>query len=198
MNAFHVLGITPWYSDSFVFSKHLAAAFGNFGLSPETNHDLFTTFKWIHMILVLSFAMYIPNSKHLHIVAAGPNTFLKRLDRAKGMTPIDFTNESLTQYGAAKVTDLSWKDTLDYYSCTECGRCQDLCPAWNTEKPLSPKKLIVDLKYNLFRNKEAAIAKKYDEVGPIIDEHITPDVIWGVHELSRVRDRLSGLYPASG
>jgi Fe-S oxidoreductase len=178
MNSFHIIGLTPWYSDAFVVSKVLANLFVNLNLSSDVNHTLFTVFKWIHMILVLGFSMYIPNSKHLHIVAAGPNTFLKKLNRPKGMTPIDFTNESVTQYGAAKVTDLSWKDTLDYYACTECGRCQDLCPAWNTEKPLSPKKLIVDLKYNLFRNKEAALASKYDEVTPLVDEHVTTDVLW--------------------
>ena len=178
MNSFHILGMTPWYSDAFVFSKVLANMFVNLNLSNDVNHTMFTVFKWIHMILVLGFAMYIPNSKHLHIIAAGPNTFLKHLGRPKGVKPIDFTNESFTQYGAAKVTDLSWKDTLDYYSCTECGRCQDLCPAWNTEKPLSPKKLVIDLKYNLFRNKEAALAGKYDEVTPLIDENVTPDVIW--------------------
>jgi Fe-S oxidoreductase len=58
------------------------------------------------------------------------------------------------QYGAAKITDMSWKASLDLYSCTECGRCEELCPAWNTDKPLSPKNLIVDLKKNLHRNKE--------------------------------------------
>jgi Fe-S oxidoreductase len=130
------------------------------------------------MAIVLGFAVYIPSSKHLHILAAGPNTFLKTLPREKGMTPINFEDESIQQYGAAKVTDMSWKAALDYYSCTECGRCQDLCPAYNTQKPLSPKQLIMDLKHNLFDNKEKVLAGKLDEVSHVIDENVTEDVIW--------------------
>lgn len=176
MNAFLLAAHHPYFADAMPVSNALAGLMPS--LSAETNQNLFTFWKWIHMLLVLGFTMYIPNSKHLHIITAGPNTFLKPLDREKGMKPIDFTNESLTQYGAAKITDLSWKDNLDYYSCTECGRCQDLCPAWNTGKPLSPKKLIMDLKANLYRNKEKILAGKIDEVESVIDAHITEDVIW--------------------
>ncbi len=178
MNAFHVLGSHPSYENAFFISKNLASIFGSFGFSDETAHNLFTVFKWIHMSLVLGFAVYIPGSKHLHIVAAGPNTFLRKLDREKGMTPINFEDETVTQYGVANVSQMSWKDALDLYSCTECGRCQSLCPAWNTEKPLSPKNLIVDIKKNLHQNKEAILAGKTEEVTHIIDDHVTEDVIW--------------------
>jgi Fe-S oxidoreductase len=178
MNAFHVADPAPWFGAWMPVSNALAGFVNGLGLAPETNHALYTLFKWVHMLLVLGFSMYIPNSKHLHIVAAGPNTFLKDLKREKPMSMIDFTNESVTQYGAAKVTDLSWKDALDYYACTECGRCQDVCPAHNTQKPLTPKMLILDLKENLYRNKAAALTGKYDEVGHIIDENVTEDVIW--------------------
>ncbi len=178
MNTFHVLSTHPAYQDYFFISSRLANLFSGLGLSEETSHSLFTFFKWLHMSLVLGFAVYIPGSKHLHIVAAGPNTFLRKLTREKGMKPINFEDEAVTQYGDAKVTDMSWKDSLDLYSCTECGRCQALCPAWNTEKPLSPKNLIIDLKKNLVRNKQAILDGKYDEVTPVIDDHVTEDVIW--------------------
>lgn len=178
MNAYHIIGLNPWYQDALFVSKPIANWFVSLGATQEGSVLLGTVFKWIHMLLVLGFSMYIPNSKHLHIVAAGPNTLLRKLEREKPMTTIDFTNESLTQYGAAKVSDLPWKAALDYYSCTECGRCQDLCPAFNTEKPLSPKKLIIDLKYNMYRNKDAMLAGKFDEVTPAIDENVTEDVIW--------------------
>ena len=167
-----------WFASMMPFSNAVASVLAGLGLSAETNAALGLTFKWVHMMLVLGFAVYIPNSKHLHIVAAGPNTFLRQLPREKGMTPIHFEDETVTQYGAAKVTDLSWKDALDYYSCTECGRCQDLCPAYNTQKPLSPKALILDLKHNLFANKDKVLAGKLDEVSPAIDENVTEDVIW--------------------
>ncbi len=178
MNGFHILGSEPWYQGSMPVSNLVAHLLKGFGLTPEFNIAMSTLFKWVHMCIVLGFSVYIPSSKHLHIVAAGPNTFLKTLPREKGMKPINFEDESIQQYGAAKVTDLSWKDALDYYSCTECGRCQDLCPAHNTAKPLTPKMLILDLKNNLYNNKEKILAGKIDEVSPIIDEHVTEDVIW--------------------
>ncbi len=178
MNGFHILASNPWYQGAMPVSKMIAGGLSTLGLSTEGYYVMGTVFKWIHMFLVLGFAVYIPSSKHLHIVAAGPNTFLKKLDRAKGMKPINFEDESVVQYGAAKVTDLSWKDALDYFSCTECGRCQDLCPAHNTQKPLSPKMLILDLKHNMYANKEKLLAGKFEEVTPAIDENVTEDVIW--------------------
>ncbi|MGK5087949.1 (Fe-S)-binding protein [Bdellovibrionota bacterium FG-2] len=178
MNAFLILGEDPWFKDALPVSSFLAGIFSGLSLSTETSQILHVVFKWIHMLIVLGFAVYIPRSKHLHLVAAVPNTFFRSLDRAKGIKPINFEDEAVTQYGAAKITDLSWKDALDYYSCTECGRCQDLCPAYNTQKPLSPKALIMDLKDNLYRNKEKVLAGKDDEITPLIDENITEDVIW--------------------
>jgi len=181
MNSFHLLSEDPMilqYSGAFIVSGPVARALSGLGTSLETYGTLALVFKWVHMCLVLGFAMYIPRSKHLHIVAAGPNTFLKPLTREKGMRPINFEDEKITQYGDAKVSDMSWKDALDTYACTECGRCQDLCPAHNTRKPLSPKMLILDLKDNMYRNKAALLAGKTDEVTPLIDDNITEDVIW--------------------
>jgi Fe-S oxidoreductase len=182
MHGFGILsggaGHDAQYASSMPFSKAVSEFLGVLPISQESAAVLHTIFKWIHMLLVLGFGMFIPGSKHLHVVAAGPNTFLQKLDREKGMKPINFEDASIEQYGAAKVTDLSWKDVLDYYSCTECGRCQDLCPAYNTQKPLSPKALIMDLKENLYHNKTAILSGKTDEVGPLINSQITEDVIW--------------------
>lgn len=182
MNGFHILGDDPWYASSMPFSRGVAQILHPLmisgTLSAETAHGLGIFFKWIHMLIVLGFSVYIPSSKHLHIVAAGPNTFLKHLKREKPMTSINFEDETVTQYGAAKVTDLTWKDSLDYYSCTECGRCQSVCPAYNTQKPLSPKMLILDLKNNMYANKDKILAGKYDEISHVIDDHVTEDVIW--------------------
>jgi Fe-S oxidoreductase len=178
MNAYHIIGDQPWYAGSMPFSNAFASFLGNTVGSPDQGHVMSQVFKWAHMIIVLGFAVYIPSSKHLHVVAAGPNTFLRHLPQAKGMRKINFEDETITQYGAAKVTDLDWKDVLDYYSCTECGRCQDLCPAYNTQKPLSPKALIMDLKENMYRNKAKVLAGQHDEISHVIDENVTEDVIW--------------------
>lgn len=178
MHGFMILGDQPEYASALFVSSRFAESLALLGFNSETNSGLGTFFKWVHMLMVLGFGMYIPGSKHLHVLAAGPNTFLRKLDRPKAMSKINFEDETITQYGAAKVTDLSWKDILDTYACTECGRCQDVCPAYNTQKPLSPKSLIIDLKDNLYRNKAAILAHDYDQVTPLIDAKITEDVIW--------------------
>ncbi len=178
MNGFHILGDNPWYQGAMPISNIISHLLSYLALSSETSGHISTLFKWLHMMIVLGFAIYIPSSKHLHIVAAGPNTFLKTLTREKAMAPINFEDETTTQYGTAKVTDRSWKDVLDYYSCTECGRCQDVCPAYNTQKPLSPKMLILDLKNNMYRNKDKILERKFDEVSHVIDDNVTEDVIW--------------------
>jgi Fe-S oxidoreductase len=178
MDAFHILGEHAKYPDALWAAQPLANLLSGLGLNVETYAGLGTFFKWVHMLLVLGFSVYIPGSKHLHIVAAGPNTFMRTLEREKGMKPINFEDEAVQQYGAAKVTDLSWKDALDTYACTECGRCQDVCPAHNTGKPLSPKNLVIHLKENMYRNKQALLAGKTDEVTPLVDDHITQDVLW--------------------
>jgi Fe-S oxidoreductase len=178
MNAFNVLAVDLWYKNAMPISLAIANMVERFGFSTETNGVLGLVFKWIHMLIVLGFLVYIPSSKHLHIIAAAPNTFFRTLTKQKSMKPINFEDESLEQYGTGKISDLTWKDALDYFSCTECGRCQAVCPAWNTDKPLSPKKLIIDLKHNLHGNQQHVLAKNRDEVSHVIDDHVTEDVIW--------------------
>ncbi len=73
---------------------------------------------------------------------------------------------------------MSWKDSLDFFACTECGRCQDVCPAHNTLKPLTPKMLILDLKENLLQNKGPILSGNDESVGPIMNRDVTEDVIW--------------------
>ena len=198
MNGFHILGRDPWYQNAMPFSHAIAKCSERSDFSQQTNINLGTFFKWVHMLIVLGFAVYIPSSKHLHIVAAIPNTFLRTLPREKGMKPINFEDESVTQYGTGKITDLSWKDALDYYSCTECGRCQDLCPAHNTQKPLTPKMLIIDLKENLYKNKPASSRQEVrrSRASDRRERHGGRDL--GLYLLSCLRDRLSGLHRTHG
>jgi Fe-S oxidoreductase len=178
MNAFLILGEAPYFAPYMPVSNTLASFFRPLELEAHTFMHVSTFFKWVHMCIVLGFAMYIPSSKHLHVIAAGPNTFLKTLDRPKGMRTLNFDDPNAAQFGSAKITDFSWKDALDLYSCTECGRCESLCPAWNTQKPLSPKKLIIDMKHNLFEHKTSILGRKEELVGSILDGHVSEDVIW--------------------
>ena len=111
---------------------------------------LFAGAWWVHVLTVLAFAAYLPQTKHLHIATTLPNV-LFRSQRPRGaLRPITDLEEQET-FGAATLRDLSWKQHLDGYTCTECGRCSDQCPALATGKPLDPQKIVLDLRDLLLR-----------------------------------------------
>ena len=101
---------------------------------------------WIHLVVILYFLVYIPGSKHLHILAAIPNVVLAPLETAKAMVRTDLENETIESFGLGRISEINWQNVLNLYSCTECGRCEEQCPADMTGKPLSPKAVIMDLK----------------------------------------------------
>ena len=131
------------------------------GLSRPALRSWSTVVLWWHSLLVLGFLVYITYSKHLHIITAGVNVLFTS-ERPKGaLRPMHLDLEGMSEedkLGAAKITDLTWKQLLDTYTCTECGRCQSQCPAWATGKPLSPKLLIMDLRDELFERGPALLA----------------------------------------
>jgi Fe-S oxidoreductase len=124
------------------------------GLAPSTLRLLNESFLLVHLAVVLGFLVLVMYSKHLHIFSAPFNVAFSRRPKALGplatprIDPEEMTEEDT--FGAGKVEDLSFKQLLDTATCTECGRCQDQCPAWNTGKPLSPKLVITDLRDHLF------------------------------------------------
>ncbi len=111
-------------------------------------------FLWAHLLLVFGFLLYLPYSKHLHIITSAFNVWFSSTRPRGALEPLRIDMDKLEageqSLGAEKVTDLTQKELLDLYACTECGRCQSACPAWNTGKPLSPKLLIMDLRDHLF------------------------------------------------
>jgi Fe-S oxidoreductase len=156
---------------------------GFFGLDTMSAQQVFRGYEiayWVHMAVILGFLVYIPGSKHLHLLAAAPNVFLKPLEREKAIAKTDIENEELETFGLGKVSELNWKNVLNLYACTECGRCEEQCPAANTEKPLSPKKVIHDLKVDLLDQSDAILGGNLEQVKPIIrdDSPITDDVLW--------------------
>ncbi|MFZ0996428.1 MAG: (Fe-S)-binding protein [Candidatus Dormiibacterota bacterium] len=108
-------------------------------------------FLWAHLLLIAGFAVYLANSKHLHILTAAPNVFFRSLEPAGRNLP-DLDIEKAEHFGLSRVDQLTWKQELDLASCTECGRCQSHCPAFNTGKPLSPKLFITDLRDGWYAN----------------------------------------------
>ncbi len=134
---------------------------------------------WLHLVTVFIFLNYLPYSKHLHVLLAFPNTYFAKqssrgemenmpeiMNEVKSMMglapemPID-ENAELPEFGAKDICDLSWKNILDAYSCTECGRCTSECPANITGKKLSPRKIMMDI-----RDRADEIGKNIDSGNP--------------------------------
>ena len=122
------------------------------GLSHGTLEAGRATSWWFHALLILVFLNYLPYSKHLHVLTSLPNTYLANTSGpgVKGaMSYMDLEAEGAEQFGAADVTQLGWKNLLDSYSCTECGRCTAACPANLTGKLLSPRKIMINTRQRL-------------------------------------------------
>ncbi|MGM0642892.1 MAG: (Fe-S)-binding protein [Thermodesulfobacteriota bacterium] len=168
------------YENVFPVSGIFISLTGLTGMDRAGLFVLHEIFYYIHIGTILGFLVYIPGSKHLHLLAAVPNVFVKPLEREKAIAKSDLEDEEAETFGLAKVSETSWMGVLNFYACTECGRCEEQCPASGTDKPLSPKKLIHDLKEELFDNSQYILAKEYDSVLPIIRENgrITEDEIW--------------------
>ena len=121
-------------------------------LDPDTARAGHGISWWMHATLVLVFLNYLPYSKHLHVVSSLINVFFSNTSGPgqKGvMRSMDLESETAEQFGAADVHHLTWKNLLDGYSCTECGRCTAVCPANLTGKVLSPRKIIVNVRQRL-------------------------------------------------
>jgi len=133
---------------------------------------------WIALGLILAFIPYFPKSKHFHLIMAGVNFLLKPQRPALGaLEPIDFEDESIEQFGAAKLTDLTWKGILDPYACIMCNRCQDVCPAYQTGKELSPAALEVNKRYFINEHTDELAAGKECEIN-LLDFALTESALW--------------------
>ena len=108
---------------------------------------------WIHLAIILTFMNLLPLSKHFHVITSLPNVFLSRLEPKGALSfipDIETKLENEVPLGLSKTEDLSWKQVLDLYTCTECGRCEVNCPAWTTGKPLNPKMIILDIRDHVY------------------------------------------------
>ncbi|MBI4301755.1 MAG: (Fe-S)-binding protein [Chloroflexi bacterium] len=148
------------------------------GWDVGLQRGLFRFFWWSHALILLSFLVYLPSSKHLHILTSLFNVYFRSLAPKGALTPI-LGMETAESFGAAGVADFSWKHLLDTYTCTQCGRCQDNCPAYATQKPLSPKKIVQDLKASLYEVGPALLRGNADNPGrSLVGDLITEDELW--------------------
>jgi Fe-S oxidoreductase len=154
---------------------------GLFDSNGSTN--LYLIFWWAHNIVVLGFLNYLPYSKHFHVISSVPNTFLSnfKIEKKNTLKSINFEDESIQQYGAKDIEDLTWKQLLDGYTCTECGRCTEACPANGTGKLLNPKKIIVDIRKRTMQKGPLVVRKA--EGSPVLEkalvhDYITQEELW--------------------
>lgn len=132
-----------------------------FGTKPETLSALAHVGFWTHSILVLLFLNLLPYSKHFHVITGIPNVYLQDLKPPGRLPPIEDIDGKLEReetLGVRRINQFSWKSILDFYTCTECGRCSDHCPATKTGKKLSPKHFTLDLRDFLYKHESALVA----------------------------------------
>ncbi len=120
--------------------------------SQEALTTWFTVNYFIHTAGILAFLNYLPYGKHFHIITSIPNVFFHKTVPAGALSKMNLEDESTATFGVEKINQFSWKQMLDMYSCTECGRCEDQCPAWATDKPLSPKKYLMAIRDHMYKN----------------------------------------------
>ena len=173
---------SPWaFASQFV--AHLLGPLG-YGV----NSVLEAVFLLANIAVITGFLVFVAYSKHLHIFLAPINVGVSRRPRALGgldKTP-DMDMENVTEdtvFGVGHIEDFTWKQMLDFATCTECGRCQSVCPAWTTGKPLSPKLLIMGLRENMFASADRLLSGQSrgegdSDVATLVPTTIDPDVLW--------------------
>jgi len=143
----------------------------------------YSSFWWAHIIIILTFMNYLPYSKHLHIVTSLPNVYLSKIGpQTLDTEEINFDNENVF-LGAGDIEQLTWKEIFDGYACTECGRCTEACPANITGKPLSPRKIIMNIRDRVNERAPLLVNKKEIpteiESRKLVSEHyITDEELW--------------------
>ena len=190
---------TPLNDNSFNFSisKYIGPLL--YGSMPEAGlHMIERIGWWGHLCMVFAFLNYLPFSKHLHVILAFPNTYFSNL-KSKG----SFTNlfevtdvvkpnfdtayqpvldpNAAIKFGVKDVTDLTWKNLLDAYSCTECGRCTSVCPQNITGKTLSPRKIMMDTRDRLVevgKNIDSNKGTFIDDGKTLLGDYISSEEIW--------------------
>ena len=135
-------------------------------LGQQVTEALFVTLWWAHVFVLAAFLLFIPTNKHFHVYTSFVNVWFRKLKPRGELPQLDIEDENAT-FGLRTLQDLGWKDLLDGFTCTECGRCQQACPAWNTGKPLNPKFFIMGI-----RDMSKAAEERVDVIpnSPIVRE----------------------------
>lgn len=150
-----------WHGEELSWSEPIASAIAYVfsGLNETVAISVFYFSWWVHLLILLTFLVYVPQSKHAHLIAGPVNVFFGRLSNPGKLEKIDFEDETQETFGVGKIEDFRQNQLIDLYSCVECGRCTNMCPATGTGKMLSPMDLILKLRDHL-TDKGAAVTSK--------------------------------------
>lgn len=166
------------------FSKFspISLIFSNF-FSIDKANNVFIYSWWLHLATLLFFMNYLPYSKHFHVYTSFFNVFFKRLEPAGKLEDMDFENMKEDEtFGIKYAKDLNWKQILDFYTCTECGRCREFCPTRLTQKDLSPMEFGLLLRDYVYKENKNLIAEEISsEVKPlpkIPEDYVKKEIIW--------------------
>ena len=188
-------------SYGFTVSQFIGPVFFGGIKSIETLHLLEQIGWWGHIIMVFIFLNYLPYSKHFHILLAFPNTYYSNLEKKGKFTNLESVTSEVKlmldpsadpyavavdpnavplRFGVKDVTDLTWKNLLDAYTCTECGRCTSACPANQTGKLLSPRKIMMDTRDRMVEvgNNQRKFGKDFDDGKSLLHSYISVEEIW--------------------
>lgn len=138
-------------------SSAIAGVFGS--ITATAAAALFYICWWAHLIILLAFLVYVPQSKHFHLITAPINIWLRRSEPVGRLKKLDLEDEEAESFGVGKIEDFTQKQMIDFYACVECGRCTNVCPASNTGKVLSPMHLITKLRDHLTEKGTAITGK---------------------------------------
>ncbi|MEW4225505.1 (Fe-S)-binding protein [Rossellomorea marisflavi] len=151
-----------WHAEELSWTEPIASIIGGAlgGIGETASVAIFYVAWWIHLLFLLAFLVYVPQSKHAHLIAGPANVYFNRLDPPGKLKAIDFEDETVESYGVGKIEEFTQTQMIDFYACVECGRCTNMCPATGTGKMLSPMDLIVKLRDNLTNHGAAVTQKK--------------------------------------
>lgn len=148
------------------------------GLTPHSLEILYHVSWWMALGLILAFIPYFPYSKHIHLFFSPINYLLRPERLSMGqLEPLDFEDESIEQFGAGRLEDLSWSSLMDAYACIMCNRCQDACPAYETGKVLSPSALEINKRYS-FNYDGNSFAAGEQSTQMLTESTISPEAVW--------------------
>lgn len=169
----------------------LAGLFKSWGWDASAGATMFVGFWWAHLVIVLGFLDFIVYSKHMHLLGCPVNEFFRTYEPRGRLSTLDLENSET--FGVVTMKDYTWKQLLDLYACTECGRCKENCPTNLTQKPLVPKDLIQDLKHHLLEvgpsvlkaedARKRAVAKADGgeamvDFPPLLENVVKKDTVW--------------------